>query len=191
MLEQIEAGEDIRDLKMNVLQAIRYIVQSWDEITVKTIQNCWYHTEILSPDTDDIGLHDEVGETDNLILDELRNGLKALRLPNAMQMKEFLTIPEEDITYEVLEDDQIIAELVNIFKSGENNINDLDEMDDSTEIPIISTNVAFKSLENIRTFLLQQEYTNEYIKLMSIIEKFIRKQKINLMQQTTIDQYFN
>jgi hypothetical protein len=191
MLEQIEAGEDIRDLKMNVLQAIRYIVQSWDEITVKTIQNCWYHTEILSPDTDDIGLHDEVGETDNLILDELRNGLKALRLPNAMQMKEFLTIPEEDITYEVLEDDQIIAELVNIFKSGENNINDLDEMDDSTEIPIISTNVAFKSLENIRTFLLQQEDTNEHIKLMSIIEKFIRKQKINLMQQTTIDQYFN
>ena len=139
---------------MNVLQAIWYIVQSWDEITVKTIQNCWYHTEILSPDTDDIGLHDEVGETDNLILDELRNGLKALRLPNAMQMKEFLTIPEEDITYEVLEDDQIIAELVNIFKSGENNINDLDEMDDSTEIPIISTNVAFKSLENIRIFLL-------------------------------------
>jgi hypothetical protein len=191
MLEQIEAGEDIRDLKMNVLQAIRYIVQSWDEITVKTIQNCWYHTEILSPDTDDIGLHDEVGETDNLILDELRNGLKALRLPNAMQMKEFLTIPEEDITYEVLEDDQIIAELVNIFKSGENNINDLDEMDDSTEIPIINTNVAFKSLENIRTFLLQQEDTNEHIKLMSIIEKFIRKQKINLMQQTTIDQYFN
>ena len=40
MLEQIEAGEDIRDLKMNVLQAIWYIVQSWDEITVKTIQNC-------------------------------------------------------------------------------------------------------------------------------------------------------
>ena len=106
-------------------------------------------------------------------------------------MKEFLTIPEEDITYEVLEDDQIIAELVNIFKSGENNINDLDEMDDSTEIPIISTNVAFKSLENIRTFLLQQEDTNEHIKLMSIIEKFIRKQKINLMQQITIDQYFN
>jgi len=28
MLEQIEAGEDIRDLKMNVLQAIQYIIQS-------------------------------------------------------------------------------------------------------------------------------------------------------------------
>ena len=71
-----------------------------------------------------------------------------------MQMKEFLTIPEEDITYEVLEDYQIIVELINIFKSGENNINDLDKMDDSTKIPIISINVAFKSLENIRTFLL-------------------------------------
>jgi len=40
MLEQIEAGEDIWDLKMDVLQAIQYIIQSWDKVTTKTIQNC-------------------------------------------------------------------------------------------------------------------------------------------------------
>jgi len=40
ILEQIEAGQDIQDLKMNVLQAIQYIIQGWNEVTIKTIQNC-------------------------------------------------------------------------------------------------------------------------------------------------------
>ncbi len=64
-------------------------------------------------------------------------------------------------------------------------------MDDSTEVPIISNNVALKSLKNIHVFLLQQKDTNEYIKLTNIIEKFVKKKKLNSMKQTTINQYFN
>ncbi len=37
ILEQIETGQDIQDLKMDVLQAIQYIIQGWKEITTKTI----------------------------------------------------------------------------------------------------------------------------------------------------------
>ena len=33
-------------------------------------------------------------------------------------------------------------------------------------------------------------YANEQIKLVGKIEKFIKKEKFNSMQQTTIDQYF-
>ncbi len=109
-----------------------------------------------------------------------------------MKVEEFLTIPEEDIVFEDLEDDQIIADLINAFKkSDEENINDIDEMDDSTEVPIINSNVALKSLKNIHTFLLQQEDSDEYIKLVNTIEKFVKKKKLNSMQQTTINQYFN
>ena len=42
----------------------------------------------------------------------------------------------------------------------------------------------------IRMFLLQQENASEQIKLVGKIEKFIKKEQINLMQQTTIDRYF-
>ena len=109
-----------------------------------------------------------------------------------MKVEEFLTIPEEDIVFEILEDEQVIADLVNTFKrSNEENTNDLDEMDDSSEVPIININVALKRLKNIHTFLLQQDDANECMKLVNTIEKFIRKKKINMMQQTTIDQYFN
>ena len=150
----MEAGQDIRDLKMNVLQAIQYIIQGWSEVITKTIQNYWYYTEILSSNFD-IELDDE---TDDLILKELHDTFKVLHLPNAMKVEEFLTIPEEDTVFEVLEDDQIIEDLVNIFKKfDKENVNDIDEMDDSTEIPIINNNITLKSLKNIHTFFFNKK----------------------------------
>ena len=94
-----------------------------------------------------------------------------------MKVKEFLTISEEDDVYEILEDDQIITELVNTFKSNRNGIENLDNMDDSIEVLTVSINVTLKSLENICTFLFQQENANEYIKSIDKIGKFIKKKR--------------
>ena len=43
--------------------------------------------------------------------------LGSLNLPNLMEARKFLNIPEEDIIYEIPEDNQIITELVEIFNS--------------------------------------------------------------------------
>ena len=80
-----------------------------------------------------------------------------------MPIEEFLSNPEEEIIYEVL-DDKIIEELVEIYKkqpeaSTDNGNNE--EEDDSTEPEIISTNEASKSLEIVHAFLLQQENSKE------------------------------
>ncbi len=171
---------------MNVLQAIQYIIQSWNEVTAETICNCWNHTKILSNtdslddiETDDIG-EDKAG--DDFVFDEISRMLEILNLPNLMKAKEFLNIPEENIIYEVPED---ITGFIEMFKKK--SANNLDEMDDSTEVVTISANVALKDLNTVNTFLLQQENSNEYIKLVNTIEKFIRKKQT----QTTINQYFS
>ncbi len=44
-------GYNIQDLKMDVLQAIQYIIQGWNKVTTETIQNYWHHTKILSPNS--------------------------------------------------------------------------------------------------------------------------------------------
>src|SRR6266540_427124 len=103
---------------------------------------------------------------------------------NMMQMKEFLTIPEEDIVYDIPN----ILEFENMFKNRP--VDHPDEMDDSTEIEIISVSNALQSLKTLNLFLLQQENASEQVKLMGKIEKFIKKEQINSMQQTTIDRYF-
>src|SRR5688572_29688105 len=169
---------------MDVLQAIQFIIKSWNEVTTKTIHNCWHHTGIL-PNTE---LLDDI-ETDDPILDKISKALDALNLPNSMPAEEFLNIPEENIIYEIPDDDQIITEFTEMFKksANENPAEDLDEMDDSIETVTVSTNVALKNLKNVYTFLLQQENANECIKLVDTIEKFIRKKQT----QTTIYQYFS
>jgi len=192
MLEQVEAGERAQDLKMDVLQAIRYVIQGWNNVTAETIYNCWRHTGILPINTD-IELDFPLDDDYEIFDDELTDALKALNFSNMMELEEFLTIPEEKIVCEILDDDEIITDLVNNFKkkSNEEETNNLDEMDDSIEEEVISFNVALESLKKVHTFLLQQEYASEHLKLANTIEKFIKMKKVNSMQQTTINQYFN
>jgi hypothetical protein len=192
MLEQVEAGQHIQDLKMSVLQAIQYIIQGWDEVSADTIQNCWNHTKILGgndDDNDDDDDDENYNGDDDLVLDyDLNEAIKALYLPNMMQVKDFLTIPKENIVYEIPDDNQIISDLAHLFKRT--NTNHPDEIDDSTEAEIIGINEALKCLKTVNLFLLQQENANKHVKLAGVIEKFIKKKQVRSMQQTTIDQYF-
>src|SRR2546423_1248734 len=138
MLEQVEADQFIQDLKMNVLQAIQYIIQGWNEVTANTIKNCWNHVKILSDAIPrDIYDNDLMFDDDLMLDDELNEAIRALHLPNMMQVKEFLTIPEEDIIYEIPN----ISEFVNMFKDG----HDSDEIDDSADVEIICINEALQS----------------------------------------------
>jgi len=179
-------GQFIQDLKIDVLQAIKFIIQSWNEITTETIYNCWNHTKILhnTEHLDDIEADDDI-EAGDFVLDEISRMLEILNLPNFMGAEEFLNIPDDNIIYEVPED---VTGFIEMFKKrSDGNTDDLDEMDDSIEVVAVSTNVALQSLNTIHTFLLQQENSNEYIKLVNSFEKFIRSKQT----QTTINQYFS
>ena len=70
-------------------------------------------------------------------------------------MKSFLSIPEEDIVYEVPSDDQLMTELVDIFKIAGSS-NGSEDVDDSTEIAAISASTALQGLETVQAFLLQE-----------------------------------
>lgn len=109
----MEASQRVQDLKMDVIQAIRYIIKSWDEVNAETLgttrnPSCWHQrwpTESLRKDP----------SNDRPVLDDLSEALQALGLPDPMQLEEFLIIPEENIDYEVPEGDQVIGQLVDIF----------------------------------------------------------------------------
>ena len=70
-------------------------------------------------------------------------------------MKSFLSIPEEDIVYEVPSDDQLMTELVDIFKIAGSS-NGSENVDDSTEIAAISASMTLQGLETVQAFLLQE-----------------------------------
>jgi len=178
MLEQIESGEDAKNLKMSTLLAIQYIIQAWDDVTSDVISNCWKATKILP---DNVSCGDEAQALDNELLTELSESIVRLSFPEAMTTNEYLSFPQEDIVFELSESDDIIS----LF-SGEH---DDETDDDSNEIPIVSANEALKNLENIKTFLIQQEGTSSYLKAANNLEKFIREKRVNLMKQSSITQF--
>lgn len=194
MLQNVEAGNRAEDLRMDVLQAIRFIIQAWDKINAETIHNSWYYTKILPDVNANLrNISEDIRQNENLMLNELDSALQALNLPFPMQAEEFLNIPGEDIVYEVPKDDKIIEELVYLFKNTDTDKEnmDLDEMDDSDEIPIIRTSTAIASLETVRTFLLQQDNSELYVKLVRRIEKFLRARRTSSLRQTDINTYFH
>jgi hypothetical protein len=136
-------------------------------------------------------ISEDIYRNENLVLDDLVDAFQALNLPYPMRVEEFLNIPEENVIYEVPKDDHIIEELVYLFKNTDEENMDLEEMDDSNESPVISASTAIASLETVRTFLLQQDNAEEYIKLVGKIEKFFRAKKNSLMRQADISSYFH
>lgn len=143
-MEQVEADQSIQDLKMNVLQAIQHIIQGWNKVMADTIKNYWNHVKIL-PDT----FSRDNDKDNNAIIDsELKRAIESLHLPNIMQVKEFLTIPKEDVIYEFLN----ISEFEDIFKDGPTN--HPDDVDDSSKMKLIHINKALRSLKTVNLFLL-------------------------------------
>jgi len=143
-------------------------------------------------DADLRNLSDNTRAIEDSISDELCKALGKLGLSDSMEVDEFLSIAEESVVYEVPDDNQIINELVEMFRIGGESSSNLEDMDNSTETTIISASDALKSLEIVQTFLIQQENTKEQVKMANILERYIniRERKANMMRQTNIDQYF-
>ncbi|CAG8625857.1 6710_t:CDS:1 [Dentiscutata erythropus] len=156
MLEKVESGKNVKDLKMDILREIHYIIKAWNKVKERTIYNCWHYTNILSNNNDEIFSEDsqEIKETDEML--NLSNSIENLNLPNSMEVVDFLAIHEEEIFCEILDKNSMIAEIIEIFKERpeESDDEDSDKADDSVETAIISTNETLKSLEVMRIFLL-------------------------------------
>ena len=122
---------------------------------------------------------------------DLTQMLTTLNLPNQIPIEEFLSNPEEEIIYEVPENDKIIEKLIEIYKKQPEAPADInEEEDDSTEPVIISANETSKNLEIVHVYLLQQENSKEQLRQVNALEQYINLKKINSMKQTTMNQFF-
>jgi len=104
---------------------------------------------------------------------------KKFNFPTVISVNEYLSFPEENVTFELPESDNIVS----LFSREE-----VDD-DDSNEAPIISASMALKSLETVRTFLTQQEDSSSYLRLFNSLENFIREKKVNSMKQSSLTQF--
>ena len=65
------------------------------------------------------------------------------------------------------------------------------EADDSIELPIVNCSDAASSLEVICSFLQQQEDSKDLFKQINALDHYISLKSMNVIKQTTIDEFFN
>ncbi|CAG8736424.1 19136_t:CDS:2, partial [Dentiscutata erythropus] len=104
ILEYVEKDEYVDELKIDMLKAIQFIIQGWDETIDPTLDN-------LINTLEDLHIH----------------------LVDPMLVKEFLSISVEDVVYKISKNNQVIKELIKTFRPVDITCDDSED-DNSIEI---------------------------------------------------------
>lgn len=183
LLDQYESGKDD---KLNVLNAIKFIVRAWREVSSETISNCFRHTRIL-PTTqidEELDLNDDdYNNNDDELMEEMHADIEALHFRTVMDLEEYINHPEEKESNEVLNDEEILALITNLEPEktkGDEEENESDEEeDDSTEMRQITHHEALSAVEVLEQYLMQQDVgevaRSNHDQALSNLQKEIRK----------------
>ncbi|CAG8585302.1 16627_t:CDS:2 [Cetraspora pellucida] len=83
----------------NMLSATQFIVSAWNDVTTRTIFNCFCHTKILLVTAETNTYDDNVdNDTDNELINELYIDIKALHFRNEMDIDSYIDYSEENIS---------------------------------------------------------------------------------------------
>ncbi|PKY63625.1 hypothetical protein RhiirA4_493329, partial [Rhizophagus irregularis] len=150
----------------------------WNNVTQKTIRNCWIKTGIL-PTYDDDDVDEEDSEL-NVDDDEIENLLN--HLPESDDVIEYFQILDHEIpTEENLTD----KEIVNLVQADKEN-QEVDDDDDDDEIPVIPVKKAANALETFINFFEQQndnEFNNEDLRVFRKYLHVVRVKEFNSKRQ--------
>ncbi|CAG8841040.1 26646_t:CDS:1, partial [Gigaspora margarita] len=124
LLDKYEAE---KDKKINVLDAIMFIVQVLREVTPETIHNCFRYMGILL-DTQD-NEESFIDNNDDELMNKLYTDIEALNFPNLMNLEKYIDYFGKKNIHKVLSDKEIL-DLATNFESENENVKD----DNSTKM---------------------------------------------------------
>jgi hypothetical protein len=167
---------------LDILGAIRFATQSWDEVSTHTIINCWKHTKLA------VDSECELVDTDYVSseMKEIYEAINHLKPLNPMSVVQFVNHEDELIIEDMLDDDAI---LVTLF--DEDTVVSDDEVEYEMYEKKITNSDALKSFEVLRNYLEQQEDdVNEELKSLRFIKNVIDFNAKKTMKQSSILSFF-
>ena len=173
MLEQHEIGRNPLRF-MNVLKVVQWSIQAWDEVTATTITNCWSHSKInLNPTTPLPVMSNEVHE--------LRQQLQRLQLPDVMDVRSLLDMPEEVVSDNLENLDDHIIDLCSPTDEQESG-------DEAVEqLPRVSSQQVLQLLQRMKLCEMQSDNCNaDYIRWMERYENVVKQRHTNSLEQADI-----
>ena len=178
--DQFNKNKD-NQIKVDVLQAARMCSTAWDQVTSKTVANCFKKAGYLHAEDKD----EEIEETNEN--DKEQNVVEILDDPNN-DWENFVNIDENLAICGELTDAEIVSEVV----SQENECSDEENDPAINEKTTPTVSQVLKLIEDMRIFAESQENVgSEIFQALNKIEEFTNERRNNSLKQTKISSFFS
>ena len=169
------------DRKINILEAIRFAISSWEEIPAETIRNCWEKCDIVDAVTaatmaQQRNYHQALHRS---VEDELATLMEALQC--SMSISEYIDVDSE----ETIEGSDETIERCDSNGCGEQGGGD------SGDEAVMKPSDALASCMQLASFLALQHDSDEIAKKLASVTEYVRKQSALRKKQVEISSFFN
>jgi hypothetical protein len=121
----------------------------------ETIFNCFHHYKIRSTEEPIINASEE-SQLDPEVIEDLKSQIRQFHYHNPMDIRNLLNYPEEQVTAYTPNVDDVIKDQLQERSSLQVEVND-DEAYDNQEFPIVSAAEAYRMVEMLERFWMQQD----------------------------------
>ena len=117
-------------------QAIRFIKLAWDDVTERTIVNCWKHTGLIERENNEVvdrNINVFTPNTDNMLMSRVYEDLD-IDPDMRLTISEFVEIDRNAEIAEDVTDDMILNAIQPQTSDTDSNVTSVDEDSDSEEV---------------------------------------------------------
>ncbi|CAH8477968.1 unnamed protein product [Dicrocoelium dendriticum] len=166
--------------KLNILQAVTFVAESWRKMSSATLRNCFSHCgfkHIVSEmDVDMVVVNEHDGEN--------------VELKHVENYEEFLSIDNELQLYDGNEEcDAAIVARIAAKHTTATEDHGRDEENPNVLMPVTKQD-ARKCIETLHRYFMQEGNEGSPITALHVCGDFVRMQSVKRMRQTTLDTVF-
>ena len=173
--------------KINLKDAFIYTVMAWNNVSCETISNCWRKAGYVASGYDvDIG-NDDAEEND------IEEAIKALDLPDAVHIEEFISIQssENEILYAIVDSSNPELLLSNSKITEVEETSDEINEDQRPQENKVELSIVLKHFEELKAFITSDEHLHKNVLFaLSELEVYMGK-KVIKKQKSKITDFFN
>ena len=185
----IKAMESNKPLpKINILQAMKHLVSSWNVVSKENIVNCFKKSNI-SQSNQQVAVNDD-GDSSKSLQEDLKklHELDNDAIQPNLSAESFADLDNEVVTSDSFSnDDDIIAEVI----EGENEKSKDDQDDEeSTPLTFPSTNDLEYALETLQDLSMFSTCGHEIDSLVLDMESLLARERIDNLKQSVVTDFF-
>lgn len=193
MIHAVDSGEQF---SFTLLDSIKLIAQSWDEVTASTIRNCFRHSG-MKKIIDDTSENEDDLDWEIPLSEWLKKYGNTTDVGGPAELNQFTSVDDDVITSQSLEDADIIQEIQSsaacssAVSAGQNSDNESDT--EERESPVPSYYQAIAAINTVTTYLQSADHTSDDILKASLkIENYLQLLKFQKsVKQTKITDFMH